>query len=811
MFNLSEYNKYDHCLAGYLPWAALVAPGVILNKDGSFMRCARFRGPDLESATEAELIALCARLNDILRRFGSGWALFFEAARYEAKDYPNSGFPDPLSGLIDEERKAAFEEEKSSYFESRYVLTLMWLPPADNTRLAEGLFFERPDRGAIDQKSDTSYLESFYGTSSGFFDLLAGLMPEFDLLEGAELLTFLHGTISTNNHPVAVPETPIYLDALLPDEDLTGGLSPMLGEHHMQTITVRGFPGSSTPGLLDGLNHLGISYRWVTRFIPMDKAAANKELAKYRRQWFAKRKGIGAILKEAMTNEASSLVDTDADNKALDADAALQELGADFVSYGYFTATVTVMDKDLECLKLKTREIIRVINGRGFVTIAETLNGVEAWLGSLPGHVYANVRQPLLHSLNLCHLLPLSAIWAGPEKNNHLNGPVLFQAKAEGNTPFRLSLHQGDVGHTLIVGPTGAGKSVLLAFMALQFRRYENSQVFIFDKGGSARASILGLGGHYHGLNLDGDLAFQPLAEIDRPDKLAWGLEWTLSLLIHENVVITPEVKQHIWSALENLKEAPRSERTLTGLSLLLQDNELKQALQPYLITGPFGQLLDGDQDNLTLSDIQCFEMEELMETAGAVLPVLTYLFHRLEEQFGGSPTLLILDEAWLFLDNVHFAEQIREWLKTLRKKNVSVIFATQSLSDIQNSKIAPVIMESCPTRIYLPNASALEPLSLETYQKFGLNDRQIQIISQMTPKRDYYVTTPEGNRRFDLELGPLALAFVGASTPEDHQIMDGILQEYGTENFAANLLAAKGLSWAADLFTPSSNSRETS
>ena len=811
MFNLSEYNKTPHQLADYLPWAALVGPGVVLNKDGSFMRCARFRGPDLESATEAELIALCARLNDILRRFGSGWALFFEAARRQAKDYPDSVFPDQLSQLIDEERKASFETGDSQYFESRYVLSLMWLPPEDKTRLAEDLFFERPDHGDADQKSDTSYLESFYGASSGFFDLLADLMPAFDVLEDQELLTFLHGTISTNNHPVAVPETPIYLDALLPDDDLTGGLSPMLGDHHMQTITVRGFPGSSIPGLLDGLNHLGMSYRWVTRFIPMDKTTATKELTKYRRQWFAKRKGIGSIIREAMTNEASTLVDTDADNKALDADAALQELGSDFVSYGYFTATVTVMDKDSENLKLKVREITRVINGRGFVTITETLNGVEAWLGSLPGHVYANVRQPLLHSLNLCHLLPLSAIWAGPEKNHHLKAPVLLQAKAEGNTPFRLSLHQSDVGHTLIVGPTGAGKSVLLAFMALQFRRYEHSQVFIFDKGGSARASILGLGGHYHGLSVDGDLAFQPLAEINKPDKISWTSEWVLSLLVHENVSITPEVKQLVWSALENLKQAPKQERTLTGLSLLLQDNELKQALQPYLITGPFGQLLDGDQDTLTLTDIQCFEMEELMETAGAVLPVLTYLFHRLEEKFGVKPSLLILDEAWLFLDNVYFAEQIREWLKTLRKKNVSVIFATQSLADIQNSKIAPVITESCPTRIYLPNVRALEPLSLETYRKFGLNDRQIQIISQMTPKRDYYVTTPDGNRRFDLELGPLALAFAGASTPEDHKLMDKIILEQGTAHFAKHFLQAKGLPWAADLFTPSSNTGETS
>ena len=147
----------------------------------------------------------------------------------------------------------------------------------------------------------------------------------------------------------------------------------------------------------------------------------------------------------------------------------------------------------------------------GFTTIRESVNAVEAWLGSLPGHVYANVRQPLIHTLNLAHLMPLSSVWAGPERNEHLDGPPLFTAETSGSTPFRFSTHVGDVGHMLIVGPTGAGKSVLLALMAMQFRRYPDSQIYIFDKGNSARAAVLAMGGAHHELGSDGSLAFQPL------------------------------------------------------------------------------------------------------------------------------------------------------------------------------------------------------------------------------------------------------------------------------------------------------------
>ena len=228
-----------------------------------------------------------------------------------------------------------------------------------------------------------------------------------------------------------------------------------------------------------------------------------------------------AILKEVMTNESAALLDTDAHNKALDADAALQELGSDLIGEAYVTATVTVCDEDARTADQKLRLVEKVIQGRDFTCVAETVNAVEAWLGSLPGHAYANVRQPPVSTLNLAHMMPLSAVWAGPERNDHLDGPPLLFAKTEGATPFRLSLHVGDVGHTLVVGPTGAGKSVLLALIALQFRRYPRSQVFAFDFGGSIRTAALATGGDWHDLGgaisddvLD-PVALQPLARID--------------------------------------------------------------------------------------------------------------------------------------------------------------------------------------------------------------------------------------------------------------------------------------------------------
>jgi type IV secretion system protein VirB4 len=801
MMNLAEYRRTASRLADFLPWAALVAPGVVLNKDGSFQRTARFRGPDLDSAVAAELVAVAGRLNNAFRRLGSGWAIFVEAQRREDSTYPESLFPDPASALLDAERKAEFEEQ-GTHFISEYFLTFLWLPPAEEAARAESWLYEGREQSGVNARD---ILRGFIDRTDRVLALLDGFMPECAWLDDPETLTYLHSTISTNRQRVRMPEVPMHLDALLADQPLTGGLEPRLGEQYLRVLTITGFPGATTPGLLDEMNRLAFPYRWSTRAILIDKPEAARLLTRIRRQWFAKRKSIAAILKEVMTSEPSALVDTDAANKATDADMALQELGADIAGLAYVTATITVWDADPRIADEKLRLVEKIVQGRDFTAMIETVNAVDAWLGSLPGHAYANVRQPPISTLNLAHMIPLSAVWAGPERDDHFGAPPLLYGRTEGSTPFRFSLHVGDVGHTLVVGPTGAGKSVLLALTALQFRRYAGSQVFAFDFGGSIRAAALAMGGDWH--DLGGELtdasemsvSLQPLSRIHETSERAWAADWITTILRRETVEITPEVKELIWTALTSLASAPVGERTITGLAVLLQSNDLKQALRPYWVGGAYGRLLDAESEHLGSADVQAFEIEGLVGT-GAAPAVLSYLFHRIGDRLDGRPTLLIIDEGWLALDDDAFAEQLREWLKTLRKKNASVVFATQSLSDIDNSAIAPAIIESCPTRLLLPNERAVEPQITAIYRRFGLNDRQIEILARATPKRDYYCQSRRGNRLFELGLSEVGLALCAASSKSDQALISSILAEHGRGGFLAAWLKARSVDWAADL-----------
>ena len=790
----TEFQSKPSVLADLLPWAFLLEPGLVLNKDGAFQKTIGFRGPDLASSSLEQLVTARARVNNALRRLGSNWCLHIEARRREAPDYPAATYPDLYSALVDEERRRAFDERTIPAFETDYFLTFTYLPAEERIGRAEAAIVENVQRTAKDSAYHAEKIR-FLDTVGNIVSMLEGIMPFVRPLGDAETLTYLHDCVSDRHYPVAVPDIPFGLDAILGDAHLVGGLQPKLGAQHLRVIGVNAFVGQTIPGLLDALNGLPFGYRWVSRFLPLDKQDAAKILTRMRQQWFSKRKGVITLIKEAMTNQESRLEDSDAVNKAADVNAALQVLGDDLVAFGYFTPTIIITDTDLTRLEYKRRAIQQILDQQGLVSKVEDTNAIEAWLSSLPGQAYANCRRPIVSSANLIDLMPFSAVWAGPDWNEHLDAPPLMVTQTVGSTPFRLSLHQGDVGHSMIVGPTGAGKSVLLNFIAVQFRRYKDAQVFFFDKGSSARASTYFVDGDFYSLGTgDGDAAFQPLAEIDSEADRGWASEWVIGLVARQNIPITPDLKREIWETLTNLASRPGPQRTMTLLRAMVQNTNVKAALQPFTSVGPYGDILDSNVTTLGDSDWQTFEMEALYNRPPVIAPTLDYLFHRLERRFNGKPTLLILDEAWLFLDDPLFANKIREWLKTLRRRNVSVIFASQSLDDIANSKIASALIENCPTRIFLPNDRAQEPKTKALYESFGLSDRQIQIIAQAIPKAQYYYQSRSGNRLFELGLSRLALTLAGSSSRPDLNEMDKIIAESGREGFAERFLRFKGV-----------------
>lgn len=766
-------------------WAALIDDGVVMGKDGSLIAGYYYRGPDVASATASERAYLTSRVNTAIAKLGEGWVTWHDAIRLPSEEYPApeaSHFPDPITRLIDAERRKQFLAE-GQHFETEYALVLMYKPPLTHTNSVIDLVSsESPDQR---EASAERALNTFEKTLEDFEDVLGDClqfrrMTSFTVTDmfkqqhlQDELVNYLHFTLTGIQQPLNIPPEGMYMDAYVGGQELVVGDQPRIGEKQIACISIDGYPYESWPNILEVLERLPMAYRWSNRMIYLENHQATDELKQFRRKWRQKSRGFW----QQVFRVQGGHINEDAMMMARQAEDALNEASSGLVNFGYYTSTIVLMNKDQVLLTENARLIVREIQRLGFSARIETLNTMEAWLGSLPGHALPNIRRPLIHTRQQANLLPLSSVWPGeahcPCPYFASDAPSLLHASTTGSTPFRLNLHVGDVGHTLIFGPTGSGKSTLLATIAAQFRRYQNASIVAFDKGNSLWPLVNACGGTHYDIG-SSQFSFAPLAAIDSKGDMVWAEEWLATCYALEaGHSPSPKQKQELHRALSLLLES-NTGRSLTDLLATVQDQELREALSRFTISGSLGHLLDAEEDGLQTSSFTVFEIEELMAMGDkAAIPVLLYLFRRFEKTLTGQPALLILDEAWVMLGHPVFKEKIREWLKVLRKANCSVVLATQSLSDAVHSDIFDVLLESCPTKILLPNeeadksGTADHPGPLDLYQMMGLNETQIDLIKTANKKQYYYYLSPQGCRLFELNLGPIALSFVGASDRE--------------------------------------------
>ena len=780
MLKLADYRTRAKGLPDLLPYAALVAPGVVLNKDGSFLAAWEVRGQDTASSTPGEMAGVSAQFNNAVKLLGTGWMLHMDAIRSGHRAYPapeKGRFPDPVTQLIDDERREFFNGAGGRCFSTHAVLSVTYKPNLNAARMAG-----KAQAGAASASGLEKGLERFRHTLEELEDALSAVLhmqrldeyPAFYADGGeytqSDLLAHLQECVSGVLHPVRVPETPMYLDALLGSEDLVGGIAPRLGNRHLAVISIDGLPQESWPAMLNSLDALPLEYRFSSRFICLDQYDAVREINSYRKGW---RQQVYRFL-DQFFNNPNARANRDALLMAEDAETAMTEVQGGYAGAGYLTSCVVLMHENPNQLQDWARELRRTIQTLGFGCRIEGINALEAWLGTHPGNGFANLRRPMVNTLNLADLLPLASVWTGspscPCPFYPPDSPPLAVLTTDKSTPFWFNLHVRDLGHTLIFGPTGAGKSTLLAFIAAQFRRYANARMYVFDKGMSMFPLCHGAGGVHYNIGNADQLAFAPLQRIGQDEENAWAEEWVASLMEMQKFTVMPAHRNAIHTAMRSLAANPEHLRSMSSFFHVVQDREIKEALQHYTRLGAMGRLLDADTDSLNLAPFMVFEIEDLMNMGEQnLVPVLTYLFHRIEKSLDGRPTILVLDEAWIMLGHPVFRAKVREWLKVMRKANCAVILATQSLSDAKNSGILDVLTESCLTKIYLPNRSAREEAQEALYTSMGLNKTQINIIAEGTPKRDYYVVTPHGRREVQLALEhcPRSLAFLGASDKE--------------------------------------------
>lgn len=805
--NLKKHRSKGAGVADLLNHAAVVDDGVIVGKDGSLMAAWIYKGLDYNSATESERENVAAKINQALaNKMGNGWMLHVDAVREPAPKYfdrEDSHFPDALTETLDEERRRMFESMGTMY-RGYFVLTVTWFPPLLTQQKFVELLFDddRPavkgkerTAGLIDQfKRDCETLTEDFGAVLSLERLnakkttdIAGRKVTHD-----RFLEWVHYCVTGIKQPIVLPKNPIYLDAVIGGQDLWGGVVPRIGDKFVQVITLEGFPMDSYPGMLTALAEVTCEYRWSNRFIFIDNHEAVAHLEKYRKKWRQKIRGF----MDQLLNNHKGAIDQDAASMVHDAEAALADVNSGLVTQGYYTSVVVVMDEDRTQFTASVQKIRQAIQKLGFAARIEDINTMDAWLGSLPGHGVENVRRPLINTLNFADLIPISSIWTGREHNPcpfyPKKSPPLMACIAQGTTQFLLNFHVNDLGHGSIIGSPGSGKSTFLLMALAQFMRYEKAQVFAFDKGNSAytlaagiRTCTQGRSGLHFDLGADdSQLGLCPLQYLDTRSDKAWACEWIELLLSLSGMTIDAFKRSLIREAIENMSCRSGS-RSLSDFSTSVQGLDLREALAAYLIGGPMGHLLDAKEDGLMLSDFTVFETGTLMNMGPMyVMPVLSYLFRRIERAMNGRPTVVSLDEAWLMFRNELFRARFEEWLRVFRKENGIVLFSTQGVDDAENAGLMSKVISWTASNVFLPNPEANKnnPDVYKVYKAFGLRDPQIDIVAKATKKREYFVSSEEGQRLFQLGLGDLALSFVGVSDKEEVAKVKQLERTYGDE-----------------------------
>lgn len=803
MYQMNLFRKKQHRLSDQMPFGRMTAievagerVAVVINKDGSLMATWQFRGPDLDSSVEEELAVITNRLQGAMASLKTNYVLWFESQRTPSLGYETtSHFPDPVTRGMYAERAQLYASGR--YYESHFYATLQYLPPKDRQEKMKELLVEGREK-KLTKAEDV--LEAFGEQIYKLFVMFQNLRMEAHFLEENAMLTYLHSTVSGRPRPLKYPGSRFLFDKYLYDTPLYGGLEPQLGHQHMRVIAPISYARDTVFGGFDALSRLDFPYRWMTRVYCMSKNDVLSELDMERRQWKGKLQSLSSTLADAAIREGAQNTENlneVAVDRVAEVRDAIHAVEADHISFVYYSTAVIVLDEDREAVEEKAKIVRQLFIEHGMKAKIEDFNAVDTWMGCVPGLIGHNIRRPLISTGNLVHMMPLTAAWAGEEWNQHLDGPPLLYAQTDGSSSYRLNLHIGEIGHSLMIGPTGAGKSVHLNCIEAAFRKYQNARVIIFDKGASSKVLTLGVGGKFYDIGKAGEMAFQPLAGIDREDERQWAQEWLADYLREEGIEVTPEYKSILRDSLATVAGMEQRFRTMTTFISFLQSAKLKEAFYPMALAdgsgnkGEYGEIFDSDVDRLSIGAWQSFEMETLMNSKRIVGTTLMYIFHRIENVVKdvraseAGPTLIVLDECWVFFENPMFADKIKEWLKTLRKYNTAVLFATQSLDDIAKSPILDTVLSSCLSRIFLPDKLATTESRRELYRAFGLNRQQIQLLAHAQPQREYYYDSPMGSRLYHLalDLCPFTLAYVSVNKGALAKCQR-ILDRYGAETF---------------------------
>ncbi|MFC3096885.1 VirB4 family type IV secretion/conjugal transfer ATPase [Alteraurantiacibacter palmitatis] len=792
----AAWNAKEAQAGDRLPYATLVDGDTVLLRDGSLMGALQVPGLLFETEDTDALNAHAATREVMLRsNLDARFVLYHHVIRRRVEVELDATFDDPLSAHID----ARWREKLSAgaLFVNDQFVTLVRRPARGKAGWGERLskLFKGKATAAeeVDPRDLRTLRAALQALAASLSDYGAQMLGDYTGASGAvnnELLELLSALYNGEMRPVRRPDDGTDIGFMLPYRRASFGIDAMelrgaSGADCAAMLSLKDYPDATSPGLLDPLLRLPHEMVVTESFAPQERQTA--------------RERIDLALRRLRS------ADEDAQAERADMFAARDELGAGSVAFGDHHLSVLVRETTLERLDDATARVAAALADTGAIAVREDTNLEPAFWGQFPGNEDYLVRRSLISTANMASFGSFHGFALGKAEGNHW-GQAVTLLQTTSSTPFFFNFHNGDLGNFTVIGPSGSGKTVVMNFLAAQAQKFSPRTV-LFDKDRGAELFIRGIGGSYERVRSGEPSGFNPLALPDTPANRAFLRDWLGVLLSAQG----PEELQTITAAVDAAYANDPSLRRLRHFKELVsgsrrpQPGDMADRLSAWIEDGEHGWLFDNATDKLDLTTrVMGFDMTALLENPRLRTPVMMYLFHRIDERLDGEPTMILIDEGWKALDDEVFAARIRDWLKTLRKRNALVGFATQSARDALDSRIATALVEQTATMIFMPNARA----RAEDYcEGFGLTEHELALIRSLPAhSRCFLVRQPDASVvvRLDLSNAPEVLTILSGRESSVRRL--DLLREAVGDDPALWFPALTGKRWPGEAPTQASD-----
>ena len=803
-----------------LPWLCPVTEGLVLQKDGSLLANYEIGGIDIDHRHEETLDAAREALDRACAPFSDDITMWWRVDHRSTQKSIPGDMPNQIAQMVNEHHLRSIA--RGSFYENKHYLSLTCTPQTGLDKFFEKVGLHMDNNKSMFRSIVSAIKETIFSGNSFSFaanqtksqiKYFENLLNGFDgatpflklrRLELTDQYQFLHQCANPAVPPRSVQFPTALMDNALAENVMTGGSNMLLfesvhGKKYVAALAVKEIPTFTKSGILDSILAVDAEVSLCTMYRFLGKDKAHKIIKDIERHYRFTQFNLRNILRIILKQEEE--VDSGRLQIAAEANDALRRITAENLQFGYANTTIFCYGDTQEECALAVSKVAKALSLDSFSCIQEDFNITSAFASSLPGQWREQERLQLISTPNISDLAPIRTTWPGEDINHWLSEQsgktqyALTILPTRFKTLTKVNLHvQGGSGHLMVLGPTGAGKSVFMNFLTYQTDRYKPRR-YTFDRDRSCRISTLMNGGKFIDITGKYETATKvnPLCLLKDPKHIPYVIEWIqLAIESYGDYSCNALDIKEISDAVTHFSHMPPERFRLLNFTGLLSEH-LKDQLAPWVEGGKEARFFDHVEDAFDLTDEVCIEMGELMDNhQKAAALAIDYFFYRITDSLSegdSRPTYIKIEEGSFFITHPLFSKRLNDATVTVRKRNGSIWLGTQSLQQIKEAPGFMILHENFKNKLYLPNESANKELYMNT---FGLTYLQYMMIKSGVPNRDYLWVNSKINRLFEALL-PREIVAVTRSDERAQNIFDKHYRNRETgweKNYVSEILA---------------------